>query len=258
MAVKKLILSTLVLGLAIQPAWVEASEDKDKNKEEWTVGAAFSHKTLPYKSYDSINGVWSMVGYNHGKFYVRGTEAGFTVWEKGPHQIATSLTYNNFEFNPKDTSNRRLQELDKRKSTVMLDVNYLYTSPGGVFKAKTSWDILGRSDGFLADVSYRYPLALKKDFKVYSGIGVEWANKNYHDYYYGVSNQEALRSGLSPYKAGSGFTPYLVLEARYDVSKSLSFFAAGRLNFLSEEIKDSPMTSSSATTSVGIGAEYKF
>lgn len=258
---KKIMMLAFIFGIsAFAHAGAEESKSKEENesKEEWTIGVAASRSTTPYKSYDKNNGVWPVVSYSNGKFFVRGNEAGVQVWKNGPHLVEVGVSYYDFEFNRKDTSHHQLKMLDKRKSTAMFDASYSYVSPAGIAKIKTSWDILDHSDGFLVDLSYRYPLAMEKDFKVFSGIGVEWANGNQHDYYYGVSSAESLRSGLSPYHAGSGFSTYLVIEAKYDITKKLSVFAVGRLNFLSDEIKDSPMTSKSTTTSIAGGVQYKF
>lgn len=248
-----------VLLLSMGTSTFSAVEAKENHTDEkWSIGAAVSHSQSPYKSYDNDTKVWPMLNYSKGKFFIRGKELGFEVWKSGAHKVDLGVSYYDLEFKRKDTSNAQLKMLDNRKATMMADISYSFASSTGGIKLKTSFDILDKSNGLLLDISYRYRLEVNKNLKLNPGLGLEWANKKQNDYYYGIASTEAMRSGLPSYSAKSGLTPYLFLEARYDMSKKLNVFVAGRINFLSSEIKDSPMVGKSTTTSVAAGLQYSF
>lgn len=250
--------SLLTINLLI-PILSEANTvDEDKEYEKWTVGAVYSYSSSPYKSYDHQNQVFPLVNYNDRQFYIRGTEGGIKFLVTDHYEASIGLSYSGFEFNPKDTTNLQLKQLDKRKSTVTLDANFLYKSSLGFTRFKGSVDVLDRSNGLEVDLSHRYPVVKKESTQVLAGAGIKWNDAKYNDYYYGISSHESAHSGLSPYKASNEFTPYIVIEARYNFSKRLSAVAAGRLTFLNSEVKNSPMTDDSTKASVGIGIEYNF
>ncbi len=225
----------------------------------WAVGIGAKHASSPYKKYDDNDLVaLPAASYEKGKFFWYGTEAGVKVFRRNAHSIHVGVSWKGHEFSPKDTDDLQLQSLDKRKATLMADVSYIYRGKIGIARVKASVDVLGRSDGMVLDASYRYPVVKAKKFQALAGAGVEWSNGKQNDYYYGVSQEEAQRSGLKAYKAGDGLTPYLTVEAKYDISKRWSAFAVGKLSFLNGEVKDSPMVDKSTTYYIGAGLLYKF
>ena len=225
----------------------------------WAVGIGAKHASSPYKKYDDNDLVAiPAASYEKGKFFWYGTEAGVKVYRRNAHSIHVGVSWKAHEFSPKDTDDLQLQFLDKRKPTLMADVSYIYRGKIGIARVKASVDVLGRSDGMVLDASYRYPVVKAKKFQTLAGAGVEWANGMQNDYYYGVTQEEAQRSGLKAYKAENGLTPYLTVEAKYDISKRWSAFAVGKLSFLNGEVKDSHMVDKSTTYYIGAGLLYKF
>lgn len=225
----------------------------------WAVGIGAKHASSPYKKYDDNDLVaLPAASYEKGKFFWYGTEAGVKVFRRNAHSIHVGVSWKGHEFSPKDTDDLQLQFLDKRKATLMADVSYIYRGKIGIARVKASVDVLGRSDGMVLDASYRYPVVKAKKFQALAGAGVEWSNGKQNDYYYGVSQEEAQRSGLKAYKAEDGLTPYLTVEAKYDISKRWSAFTVGKLSFLNGEVKDSPMVDKSTTYYIGAGLLYKF
>lgn len=252
---KKVLLSILSIA-TVTFATAEASSGS--NNMPIRAGFAAAYSQSPYKAYDNRIKPYPLLNYKQNKFFIRGKEAGFEIFKKGSHKMDLSLSYYDLEFKNKNTSNDQTKMLDNRKSTLTADIAYSFISPSGIARLKTSFDILNHSNGLLLDLSYCHPLKINKRFQFNPGLGIEWANKKQNDYYYSISQHEALKSGLPQYRADSGFSPYIFLEANYNLSKKFDVFIAGRLNFLSSEIKDSPMTNKSKTASLALGLQYNF
>lgn len=259
----KMMVLTLALGVSVAiPASAEEQNTtgtkKENQKPQWMVGGGIGYSSSPYKDYDNKITALPVVNFENKRFYVRGLEAGVKVVEKGPHSVRVGLAWHTQSFSAEDSDDRQLQLLDDRDATLMANVSYQHKSKYGIAQAKVSADVLGNSEGVIVDASYRYPVVNTKKFKALAGGGVEWANGSQNDYYYGISDTESRRSGLKAYEAESGLTPYLAVEARYDISKRWSAFAVGRVNFLNDEVTDSPMVDRSTTYHIGAGVLYKF
>lgn len=249
---KKIALLILSTAAAVTPV-AEAS-----NSIQLHAGFATVYSQSPYKAYDNKTKIYPLLNYKQGKFFLRGKEAGFEVWKKDSHKLDLGISYYDLEFKRKNTSNIQMKLLDDRKSTMTADLAYSFIMPSGIARLKTSFDILNKSNGLLLDLSYSAPLKLHRQFQLTPGAGIEWADKKQNDYYYGISHTESLKSTLPQYRANSGFSPYIFLEANYTLSNNFNAFIAGRLKFLSKEIKDSPMTGKSKTASLALGVQYKF
>lgn len=222
-----------------------------------SVGAGGAFSSSPYKRHDDSMLPVPLITYEGERFYVRGASAGIHVWKEGQQTVSLGASYSWLHFNPGDTSDPRLRRLDKRYSTVMADLSYTLATQWGVGRVKLSRDILGHSDAFTGDASYRYPFHIG-ELTLSPGAGVQWASEKQADYYFGVSTGEARKSGLDRYDPNDSFSPYLMLDARYRLSPQWSVMAGGQVLFLSDEIKNSPMVDTDHTTSVMVGMQYSF
>ena len=88
--------------------------------------------------------------------------------------------------------------------------------------------------------------------------GLTWTSCEYNRYYYGIQSDESRASGLSEYHPGSALSPNAGLAARVSLSENWSLFANGNLEFLNQEIYDSPMVENAVKLSLGAGLLYRF
>ncbi|MDT0478229.1 MipA/OmpV family protein, partial [Streptomyces sp. DSM 41014] len=80
----------------------------------------------------------------------------------------------------------------------------------------------------------------------------------YNNYYFGVSEQESLRTGIKAYNADSSVTPYVNVSASYAISPRWSAFISQYLEYLSDEQKDSPLVDNRVDSKTKIGFNYQF
>jgi MipA family protein len=74
-------------------------------------------------------------------------------------------------------------------------------------------DVGGEYKGYLASLSARYWIPLSKMFDFGIAVGTTYGDNNYMETYFGVSERDSERSGLSEFKAESGFREVRVIPA---------------------------------------------
>lgn len=225
---------------------------------EATIGLGIGYGQKPYKGDD--NSEWLPVPifeYENGPFYIKGLEAGANVWNTPTNKLSVKTYYSPLRFTPSKSSGA-MKQLNKRKSTVMAGVGYTHWFDNTGVHANIATDILDNSNSVLADVSVSQRINVNSRFTIIPTAGLAYANADHNDYYFGVSQNESNRSGIKKYSADSGFTPFIGVGANYRFTKSFSMFAAGRLDLLSKEVRDSPMVNKSVTATMTVGGKITF
>lgn len=211
----------------------------------------------PYRGEDSKVFPAPVLNYESDNFYFRGLGGGYYLWNDGQNKLSLTAFYFPFGFKPGDSDDPQMKRLDKRRGTLMAGAAYSHTADWGILRTVLAADTLGYSDGFVWDNTYLYRFNFG-DWSVTPGVGLTWTSKDYNRYYYGVSDKESARSGLSAYRPGDGWAPYAELSAAYRITDSWSAWANGRYIRLADEVKDSPMVDRSYTLVFGAGVSYRF
>lgn len=225
--------------------------------EDLTIGMGLGYLSSPYKGHDNMSVPVPLVHYEGENFYVRGVAAGFKIWDSSPHEFSVGLSYHFNEFNPDDTNSTALRQLNKRRAEVRADARYLYRSDYGTLILTASREISDRSGGSTGDITFRRTYDFGS-FSVVPAAGLTWESAKTLGYYYGISAVESQRSGLRDYNPDSGWSPHLGIAANFYLTDTLSVTAGGRVSFLSDEIKDSPMVDSSSMLGATLGISYAF
>ena len=88
-------------------------------------------------------------------------------------------------------------------------------------------------------------------------VGVEWVDKRYVDYYYGVRASEAT-AGRAAYVGKSTLNPEISLTGIYRFDKHQSLMLTAGVKSLGKEIKNSPIVDRSTENRVMLGYMYRF
>lgn len=212
----------------------------------------------PYKNTSTKVRVLPDIDYEHDRFFFHGLTGGIHLAKTQHQSFNLFAAYVPQEFKPRDSDNAQMRALDSRQSTVMTGVSYdAETTSVGAFHAQLMADLLARSKGLSGDMNYTYPLHMQH-VEVVPGIGTLWNSQKQNAYYYGVSGNEASRSGLSAYTPASGFMPYAEVTAVFPVTQHLYANVMGRYIMLPDTVKDSPMVNKSGTAILGAGVGYHF
>lgn len=244
---------TFLLLLIVMPAFAQ-SLPIDSNAR-LSAGVNLGYTVSGYDA-DNTTDVLPQVFYDNNRFYIEGSEGGFYAYKDNTHQARLGLTYDGRSFDP-DDAHGELQGLDERKNSIMAHASYMYVSPIGGFRMKAATDVSNRHDGTTVTLSHLSKFGSGKA-TIYPQIGVTWRNEDYNNYYYGVSSDESARTGVTAYHAKSSINPFVSATLFYDITDNVTIIGNQRLEWLSDEQKNSPMTDGEISSTTRIGVNYKF
>lgn len=245
-------LKLLAFGVLIATSAGVAQAENDLR-----LGAGVGVVEHPYKDYDADVYPVPVINYESDNFWFRGLGGGYYLWNDKADKLSITAYWSPLYFKPGDSDDRRLRELDKRKSTMMAGLSYIHNTEYGFLRTTLAGDTLDNSNGIVWDLAWLYRYT-NGALMLTPGIGVQWNSENQNEYYYGVSRKESSRSGLRSYDPESGWNPYLEISANYNFLGDWSVYGTARYTRLSDEVTDSPMVDKSWTGLISTGITYKF
>jgi outer membrane scaffolding protein for murein synthesis (MipA/OmpV family) len=139
-----------------------------------------------------------------------------------------------------------------RKSSIFTGLSGKFMKYG----LSVSKDINGRSKGYIAKVDYSEMFVISENFMLRAGVGLEWHDDSYAEYYYGVRSHETTASRTEYHvtnyiQPGFGFFPI------YKLSEKLSVLAGANIKYVPKEIRKSPTMNGDSTELGGlVGFNY--
>lgn len=128
--------------------------------------------------------------------------------------------------------------------------------------AKVYQDVGNESDGFRANVNARYWLPVAKPVDLNIGIGANYQDDDYSNYYFGVNPDNVGTSGLPFFAADGGVNEYyMVLGGLFYLNKNWLVSAGVRGSVISGDPADSPIVDQRGDSTQwigGIGVGYAF
>lgn len=248
---------TIILAGTLSAQPEEPGEPEKSALSGFTLGLGGGLITNEYKDMHGSSTVLPLLGYEGEYFYLRGLAGGFHFFRNEWLELNAQISYLPQHFYADDSDDWAIRQLDDRYSTLMGGFNGRILSEYGILSATFSTDLLGYNNGILIDASYVYPIKLGI-IDLTPGVGFQWADANYDQYYYGVEKSEARKSGLDYYEPESSFSPYVQLGARLVLNENWSVMGSARAMFLGEEIYESPMVEQSEKYAFTLGAMYQF
>lgn len=233
---------------------------------EWSLGLGAISSDGSFKGIDRDNFAVPMIGYEGERVYFRGLELGYrlnpqspntAMAQRSPHEWSLVVTGAPFRFRPRDSDDLQMQQLDSRSFSAELAIDYKFRSQFGVADLRAGQDIRGNGHRFSA--SYSYPIST--DFRRWQfspAVGVTFISSGYTDYYYGVSAEESLRSGLPEYSSQDAFNPFVRLGGYYRFNERWNLFGALIGSRLSGKIADSPMADGRYINTLIVSMSYSF
>jgi outer membrane protein len=102
--------------------------------------------------------------------------------------------------------------------------------------------LAGSTKGMLVDASLSYPVMLGEKLMLNPSIGTTYGDRKNNNRYFGVNAQQALASGLSQFRAGSGFIDAKAdLGIQYRLTDRIGLGVVGGVTTLLGDVKDSPI-----------------
>lgn len=198
------------------------------------------------------------VGYDNDVWYVDGIETGFYLLKDAENELKLKAYYYYEDaYRPEDGHGEAMKRLNKRRATVMSGISYQRITPWGALFTQVAADTLNNSKGVVATAAYIGELNVNS-VMLYGEIGTDWSNAQQTRYYYGISQEEADRSGLNEYRPHQSLTPFIMLAAEYKFTQYWEGYIESRYNFLSKTVRHSPMVDRDGTYNFVIGLNYNF
>lgn len=155
-----------------------------------------------------------------------------------------------------NTDTPGLQGLTRRKNSLPLGIGTLQETPVGAVFFNAFHDF-NKSTGNLFDLTYVGKLSAN-GITFYPQVGAEYLSKQYVNYYYGVSTQEASASRYGRYQPGGAFNPFVaaMIETRISADWNLNLFL--RHKWLAGSIHGSPIVDRKGMDTAFVSLAYRF
>ncbi|WJY17109.1 MipA/OmpV family protein [Pectobacteriaceae bacterium CE90] len=224
---------------------------------EFALGGGIIGENSVYKGDDTHVYPFPFFSYESENFYFHGLGGGYYLWNDEQNKLSLTASYFPFGFKPSDSSDAQVQKLDRRRSTLMAGIAYRHDEDWGTIRTSLVGDTLDNSNGLTGDIAYLYRFNMD-DWSMTPSVGVTWDSKNQNRYYYGVSDSESARSGLSSYNPNDSWSPYVELLANYKISQKWNAWVTSRYTHLANEVKNSPIVDKNYSLLFGAGVSYTF
>ena len=127
------------------------------------------------------------------------------------------------------------------------------------FRLDVVKDVSGAHESTLVTPTIDFGTPVSRFTYIGASLSAEWAGGGYADYYYSISPNASIASGLPVYDADGGFKSWrLGLLANHsltgDLTHGISLFATGSYSHLSGDFKDSPIVDLRGSASQWLGA----
>lgn len=150
-----------------------------------------------------------------------------------------------------------LAGMAERKSSVWAGAKVEWENDVADVKLELLGDASGKSKGQRVVLGLERKWMLSPKLMLVPQVGVEWVDKKYVDYYYGVRASEAT-AGRAAYVGKATVNPEISLTGIYRFDKQQSLMLNVGVKSLGKEIKNSPIVGRSTENRVMLGYMYRF
>jgi outer membrane protein len=219
------------------------------------LGLAFRASTSPYAGADQVLDSLPLYVFEGDRFYIHSSRAGIK-FSTSRYAHAEAFISSRLEGFPYEETPASLAGMEQRNPGLDGGIAYRYDGPMGIAAIQVTNDISIESNGTELTLGYGYrwrngPWAVSPYFTL------AYRDGDLNDYYYGVRADEATPQ-RPEYTAGDGFNLGLGLYGQYSVTRNWKLLAGIGAEYLSSEIRDSPIVDKTWLMSGYLGAIYDF
>ncbi len=232
------------------------------SEPEVSLGIGVLNFDSPYRGASDDTIIFPLVEVEYENFYFKKTELGYTALNGKSTGISFFLDFwDGYSIDGNDLSlgydrveDRNRQILGGFRITHSPDYYYLYD-------VKLNATIGFGEKGNKVSLGISKPeMYMNNQFIVVPSFTLNILNDNYSDYYFGVDSAEALSNPAinNAYECDTSYTLNIALAMQYSLDAFWSFYTYTGIEFLGEEISDSPIISDELIYTIGTGIKYKF
>jgi outer membrane scaffolding protein for murein synthesis (MipA/OmpV family) len=160
----------------------------------------------------------------------------------------------------RESNSDRLSGMGDIQGTVLARLRVLWTPEGPWHYALgVSTDLLGNGNGWIADVGVAREWQLAPQTKLHFGASLSVGGDTYMQSWYGVTPEQAARTGYAVYTPGNGLRDIsLGLTVRHEFGPRWGGFLSTGLSTQLGAAADSPLVQQRTGWSVGSGLAWRF
>ncbi|ARZ73997.1 MltA-interacting MipA family protein [Stenotrophomonas sp. WZN-1] len=244
------LLFTATLGV---PLLAHAAENNPGVQAGISAGATSG----AYAHYDVKPLVVPAIAWQGDRFFASPGSLGMYLYKGQGLRLSAAVTPYTLRFKTDDVNDAQLRRLHSRQMSAMAGINGEYSADWGMVEASVMREVTGHGGGFESRLHYSYPIQAGR-FTWVPRAGVVHSSARLLDYYYGISDEEALRSGLAAYRPGSTTSPSLQIAVSTPLGTKWRATGVVANQWFGNAVKDSPMARRGTQTSAFISLMRSF
>lgn len=250
-----LALAFLPLQAAAQSASVNYPVSVAEKENRWGIGAGINLKRKAYAGVGSDTTAIPLLTYENRWVRFAGPTIDLKLPAGSGLDFALRTRYA-FEdgYEPGDAP--ILNGMAERRSSWWLGGAALWRQPFANLSLEWLGDASGHSDGQRVRLAAEKPIRAG-NFLHTPRLALNWLDKNYVDYYYGVTAAEA-RIGRPAYEGDSTVSAEVGLRSVYALTREQSIYLDVSASRLGEEVRNSPLVNRSGESALRFGYVYQF
>ncbi|QDL27555.1 MipA/OmpV family protein [Stenotrophomonas maltophilia] len=210
-----------------------------------------------YAHYDVKPLVVPAIAWQGKRFFASPGSLGMYLYKDQGLRLSAAVTPYTLRFKTDDVNDAQLRRLHSRQMSAMAGINGEYSADWGMVEASVMREVTGHGGGFESRLHYSYPIQAGR-FTWVPRAGVVHSSARLLDYYYGISDEEALRSGLDAYRPGSTTSPSLQIAVSTPLGTKWRATGVVANQWFGDAVKDSPMARRGTQTSAFISLMRSF
>lgn len=212
-------------------------------EEKVTIGVGPYIQSQPYNDTSDIVLPSPVIFYDNSIFYIRWTSFGVYFLGNKSDELSWgfSLTAQprTNGYDPDDS--QHLNGMDEKKNSWDGGVAFSASFKNSYIEINYLKDMLNRHNSYTAKVELGYSLEFD-NISFYPSVLVVYQNKDFLNYYYGVTQKESQNSMHNFYNPNSDLKYAVQTYINYPINKKLSAFFNARIDLLSSQARNSPLT----------------
>ena len=160
-----------------------------------------------------------------------------------------------FGYKPSDSDS--LTNLEEKETTFEGGLAFSATMDDKYIEIMALTDLLKRYESWLVKVEMGDKFKVK-DFSFYPSIIISYQSDDFMNYYYGITQEESLKSTYNSYNAKAGFQTGVQTYINYTITNELSALVNLRADLLPKSAQNSPITEKNIIYSGLLSLIYTF
>jgi outer membrane protein len=217
------------------------ADDTKDNKA--TIGVGPYIQSQPYKGADDLLLASPVFFYDNSIVYARWTRFGvYFLGEKTEDfswGFSLTLQPRTNGYKPEDSP--YLYGMSEKKSSWEGGIAFSASYENSYIEVMYLHDLLDRYNSYITKAEIGYSLKFE-NISFYPSFVVIYQDKDFLNYYYGVTQKESQISNHNLYTPDSDLKYALQSYINYPINENFSAFFNARIDLISKEAKDSPLT----------------